>query len=210
MLLFVIFRLVTLIGVPWFAYHYDFHTIDWVMFVVLYMVTGLGITIGYHRLLSHRSFECPNWVKACLLIVGGWAFQNSALKWCGDHIRHHAMCDQEDDPYNAMRGFWYSHCGWLFEKSDPRANAKYDARLRRDPLVMWQHRCYVPIVLSGLALPFLVGLLNAGWIGGLGCFLLAGICRVFFVLNATFCINSMCHRWGSQPYGTTDSSRDSW
>jgi stearoyl-CoA desaturase (delta-9 desaturase) len=83
MLLFVIFTLGTLIGVPWFAYHYDFHTIDWVMFLVLYMVTGLGITIGYHRLLSHRRFECPNWVKACLLIVG----RLGASEFCVEVVR---------------------------------------------------------------------------------------------------------------------------
>lgn len=208
--LFCIVTFGTVIGVPWFAYYYDFSAVDWVMFAVLYVVTGLGITVGYHRLIAHRSFECPDWVKACFLVAGGWALQNSALKWCGDHIRHHAVCDREDDPYNAMRGFWYSHCGWLFEKSDPNANAKYDGKLRKDPLIMWQHRYYVPVVLSGLALPFVVGLINGGWLGGWSCFLLAGVCRIFFVLNSTFCINSICHLWGAQPYGTKDSSRDSW
>jgi len=75
---------------------------------------------------------------------------------------------------------------------------------------MWQHRYYIPIVLSGLALPFVVGFLYDGWFGGLGCFLLAGVGRTFFVLNSTFCINSICHLWGSQPHGAADSSRDSW
>ena len=75
---------------------------------------------------------------------------------------------------------------------------------------MWQHRYYVPIVLSGLALPFLVGFLYGGWVSGFGCFMLAGVGRTFAVLNSTFCINSVCHLWGSQPHGQADSSRDSW
>jgi len=201
--------LVALIGLPTFAYFYDYTWVDWTMFGLLYVVTGLGITVGYHRLMAHRSFDCPNWVKAGLLIAGGWALENTALKWASSHIRHHARCDQEEDPYNAQRGFWWSHCGWIFF-SDPYADEKYSARLRRDPIVMWQHRYYVPIVLSGLTLPFLVGFLYNGWIGGLGCFLLAGVGRTFFVLNSTFCINSICHLWGSQPHGGSDSSRDSW
>lgn len=207
--LFLLFTMATLIGVPAVAMTIGFSTLDWLMFAILYAVTGLGITVGYHRLISHRSFECPAWVRACFLVAGGWAMENSALRWCADHIRHHARCDQEEDPYNAQKGFWYSHCGWIFYKS-PYREEKYESRLRKDPLIMWQHRYYVLIVLSGLALPFVVGLLHGGWMGGLSCFVLAGVCRTFLVLNSTFCINSICHLWGSQPHSTQDSSRDSW
>lgn len=207
--LFIFFTAATVIGAPAFGLTYGFSALDWVMFTILYMVSGLGITVGYHRLISHRSFECRNWVRACFLIAGGWAMENSALRWCSDHTRHHARCDQEEDPYNALRGFWYSHCGWIFEKS-PYRDEKWESKLRKDPLIMWQHKYYVPIVLSGLLLPFIVGLLHGGWIGGLSCFLLAGVCRVFLVLNSTFCINSICHIWGTQPHSTNDSSRDSW
>lgn len=199
----------TIVGVPLFGYLHGFSALDWTMFVVLYLVTGLGITVGYHRLISHRSFECKPWVKACLLVAGGWALENSALRWCSDHIRHHARCDGEEDPYNATRGFWYSHCGWLFVKS-PYRDEKYEKQLRKDPLIMWQHRYYIPIVLSGLALPFVVGFFYGGWMSGISCFILAGLGRTFFVLNSTFCINSICHMWGEQPHGTGDSSRDSW
>jgi stearoyl-CoA desaturase (delta-9 desaturase) len=207
--LFTIMTAATVVGVPAFAYAYGFSPLDWTMFAILYVVTGLGITVGYHRLISHRSFECTRWVKACLLVAGGWALENSALRWCADHIRHHARCDQAEDPYNALRGFWYSHCGWIFEKS-PYREEKYESRLCKDPLIMWQHRYYIPIVLSGLVLPFMIGLLNDGLMGGVSCFLLAGVARTFLVLNSTFCINSICHLWGEQPHGTGDSSRDSW
>ena len=159
--------------------------------------------------MAHRSFKCANWVKRGLLIAGGLALQNSALKWAADHVRHHARCDQEEDPYNAKLGFWYSHCGWLFWK-DPYRSEKYATRLKQDPLVMWQHKHYYTIVISGLVLPLVLGFLYDGWLGGLSCFLLAGLGRTFFVLNSTFFINSICHLWGSQPHGTSDSSRDSW
>ncbi len=207
--LFGVLTPVTLIGVPTFAYFYDYTWVDWSLFAALYVVTGLGITVGYHRLLAHRSFTCPDWVKAALLIAGGWALENSVLKWAADHIRHHARCDQEDDPYNAKLGFWHSHCGWLF-RIDPHRDEKYASRLKQDRIVMWQHKYYLLIVLSGLALPFIVGFLYKGWVGGLGCFLLAGVGRTFFVLNSTFCINSICHLWGEQPHGKENSSRDGW
>jgi stearoyl-CoA desaturase (delta-9 desaturase) len=197
------------IAVPAFGYWYGYTWLDWTLFGVLYIVTGLGITVGYHRLMAHRSFDCPDTIKVMLMIAGGWALQNSALKWASDHIRHHADCDGEVDPYNARRGFWYSHCGWLFY-NDPRPNEKYTSRLRLDRVVMWQHRNYVLVVVSGLALPFLIGLMANGWMGGIGCFLLAGVGRTFAVLNSTFCINSICHLWGRQPHGNFDSSRDSW
>src|SRR5438094_7856772 len=208
-----LFGLVTvgaLIGLPTYAYFFDYTWVDWAMFGLLYVITGLAMTVGYHRLLGHRSFDCPNWVKGCLLVAGGWALENSALTWAAAHIGHHAWCDEESDPYNAQREFWYSHVGWIFFK-DPYANDKRSmSRVLQDPLVLWQHRYYAPLVLSGLFLPFVVGYLYNGWVGGLGCFLLAGVGRTFFVLNSTFCINSVCHLWGSQPHTTADSSRDSW
>ena len=208
-ILFGLISIGALIGVPLFGFLYGYSWLDWTMFAILYVLTGLGITVGYHRLMAHRSFDCPDWVKTGFLIAGGWALENSAFKWAADHIRHHAHTDHEQDPYNAQRGFWYCHCGWLFF-TDAHTDEKYASRLRQDRVVMWQHRYYMPIVVSGLGLTFVVGFLYNGWMGGIGCFLLAGIGRTFAVLNSTFCINSICHLWGSQPYGQANSSRDSW
>jgi stearoyl-CoA desaturase (delta-9 desaturase) len=198
-----------LAAIPTFAYFYDYTWIDWSLFAVLYFVSGLGITVGYHRLMSHRSFDCPNWVKASLLIAGAWALQNSAIKWTADHLRHHAHCDQEADPYNAKLGFWHSHCGWLFAERH-YDDMQYASRVAQDPIAIWQHKHYAAIVLSGLALTFLIGFIANGVVGGIGCFLLAGVGRTFAVLNSTFCINSICHIWGEQPFGAKDSSRNSW
>ncbi len=208
--LFVLVTLAALIGVPLFGSVHGYTRLDWAMGGILYLISGLGITVGYHRLITHGSFRCPDWVKAALLVAGGWALENSALKWGADHARHHARVDQEEDPYNATKGFWHSHCGWIFTK-DPHRTERYAPWLREDRVVMWQHRWYVLIVLSGLALPFVVGLLaGGGLMSGLSCFLLAGVGRVFLVLNSTFCINSVCHLWGRQPYSQSNTSRDSW
>jgi len=200
----------TLIGIPLYGYYIGFTLFDWVLFIVMYMVTGMGITVGYHRLIAHQSFQCPDWVKRCALVAGGWALQNSALVWCADHIRHHARTDTDEDPYNATRGFWHSHCGWLFYDTSHRTD-KYELRLRRDPVILWQHRYYWPIVISGLAIPFALGVWwHGAWMGGVSTLLLGGLLRLFLVLNSTFTINSLCHMIGSQPHGTQDSSRDSW
>src|SRR2546425_8163542 len=172
-----LFGLVTvgaLIGLPTYAYFFDYTWVDWAMFGLLYVMTGLGITVGYHRLIAHRSFDCPNWVKGCLLVAGGWALENSALKWASAHIRHHAQCDQEEDPYNAQRGFWYSHVGWIFFKDPHAFDEKYTSRLRQDPLGLWQDRDYLPPVRVGVALPLVVGFLYNGWIGGACCLFLLG------------------------------------
>jgi stearoyl-CoA desaturase (Delta-9 desaturase) len=200
----------TVVGIPLYGYYIGFTLFDWMLFLVMYMVTGMGITVGYHRLVSHQSFECPDWVKRCLLIAGGWALQNSALIWCADHIRHHARTDTDEDPYNVTRGFWHSHCGWLFYDT-PHRTEKYEVRLRRDPVILWQHRYYWVIVVSGLAIPFVLGVLwHGGWMGGVSALLLGGLLRMFMVLNSTFTINSLCHMIGSQPHSSKDSSRDSW
>jgi stearoyl-CoA desaturase (Delta-9 desaturase) len=207
--LFALVTLTAFIAVPLFGYVHGYTRLDWAMGGILYLISGLGITVGYHRMISHRSFRCPDWVKMVLLVAGGLALENSALKWGANHARHHARVDQKEHPYNATRGFWYSHCGWFLTKS-PYRTERYALWLREDCVVMRQHRWYVSLVLSGLALPFLVGYAYDGWISGVGCFLLAGVGRVFLVLNSTFCINSICHLWGSQPYSQSNSSRDSW
>ena len=131
-ILFCLVAVTTLIGTPLFGYVYGYTLFDWVLFSILYIVTGLGITVGYHRLISHRSFECHPWVKAFLLMAGGWALQNSALRWCSDHIRHHARTDQEEDPYNAKKGFWHSHCVWLFINT-PHRTENYERQLAERP-----------------------------------------------------------------------------
>lgn len=192
--LFALVTSLSLIGVPLFIYMHGYTKLDWALAGILYLISGLGITVGYHRMISHRSFRCPDWVSVAFLVAGSWAMENSALKWSANHARHHARVDQEEDPHNATKGFWYSHCVWFFMKS-PHKTERYAPWLREDPVVMWQHRWYVPLLLSGLALPFLAGYAYNGWIGGSG-LLLVGRYRTdlsgseLHVLHQ-FCLPSM-------------------
>lgn len=204
---FLLFTVATLVIVPWYGATYGYAALDWALFAFFYGVSSLGITVGYHRLITHRSFQCPNAVKKLLLVAGGWAIQNSALRWAADHARHHARIDTEEDPYDGRRGFWYSHWGWFFRK-DPHYTERYAPWLRKDPVVLWQQRWFGAIQTSSFLLPPLIGLGFGGVERAVACFLLAGAARVFLVLNVTFCINSVCHIWGNQPYSQTNTSRN--
>lgn len=147
-ILFCVITMGAVVEVPLHGYLYHYSWLDWLLFGLLNIVSGLGITVGYHRLIAHRSYDCPNWVKGALLIAGAWALQNSAIKWASDHLRHHVHCDEEKDLYNAQRGFWHSHCGWLFTP-DQYADQKYATRV-----AIRQHKYYPLLVLAGLAALF--------------------------------------------------------
>ena len=209
-LLFLLITLITLIGVPTFGVLVGFTTLDWMLLAMGYCLTGLGITVGYHRLFTHHSFQAHPLVQYVLLILGGWALQNTAIKWASDHSIHHKWTDREADPYNAQRGFWYSHCGWLFTSTQTPEGTRLQVRLRQEVSLAWQERYYLPIVLSGLLIPLGIGFFEGGWLTALGCLLLVGFGRIFLVMNSTFCINSVCHLWGPQPHTLHDSSRDNW
>lgn len=208
-ILFCAITMGAVIGAPLYGYLDNYTWLNWSLFGLLYVVSGRGITVGYHRLMVHRSFDCPNWVKGVLLIGGAWALQNSAIKWASDHLRHHAHCDEEKDSYNAQQGFWHNHCGWLFTPNR-YADPKYATRGVNDPLAIWRHKYYPFLFLASLVGTFRIGFLFNRVMAGVGRFLLAGLGRTFAVLNSTFSINSACHLWGQQPHGTSDSSRNSW
>lgn len=180
------------------------------LFLFFYTATGLSITLGYHRLFSHLSFKASKPVKLATLIFGACAFENSALNWCSDHRKHHKHVDHDDDPYDISKGFFWAHIGWLLFKLGPEQPMDNVNDLKRDPLVMWQHRWCLPLAFGvGLALPAAAGYLWSGPTGALGAFLLAGVLRVFAVQHSTFFINSMCHTVGHRPYSTKCSARDS-
>jgi stearoyl-CoA desaturase (delta-9 desaturase) len=173
--------------------------------------TGFSITIGYHRLFSHITFQASWPVRLFTLIFGAAAFENSALMWASEHRRHHKHVDHDDDPYSISKGFFYAHIGWLIFKL--KADQPYDnvPDLMKDKLVRWQHR-YVQViaVVVSFVLPAVVGALWNGWRGALGAFLIAGVARIVVLQHCTFLINSACHVFGTQPYSTRCSARDSW
>lgn len=174
--------------------------------VVLYYVTGMSITAGYHRLFSHRTYKANNFVKLMLLLFGAATFQNSALKWSADHRVHHNHVDDEKDPYNINKGFWYAHIGWIFFQ-EKALETKFPKDLTNDPLVMWQHRNYYWLcVAMGFIFPTVCGYFLGSALGG---FALAGLARVVVVHHCTFFINSLCHIVGTRPYTDTNTARDS-
>lgn len=203
--------LLTLTLVP--AYLWVFGA-DWfqvLLFAAMFASTGLSITLGYHRLFSHLSFKAGWPVKLPTLLFGAGAFENSALCWCSDHRHHHKHVDQEKDPYNIQKGIFHAHIGWILFKYQPDLDMENVKDLSQDRLVMWQHRNYLPIaILVGFVFPTLLGFLWNGWNGALGAFLLGGVARIVAVHHMTFCINSLCHSIGRQPYTTKCSARDSF
>ncbi len=200
--------LLTLTAVPLYLWHFGLSWFHAGLFVVFFIATGLSITMGYHRLFSHLTFQASWPVRLLTLLFGAAAFENSVLAWAADHRRHHKFVDHDDDPYNINKGFFHAHIGWMLvkTKATPLDGVK---DLQQDSLVRWQHKHYVVIaILTCFGLPTLLGALWDGWSGALGGFLVAGVARVVFVNHMTFFINSWSHTWGTQPYSDRCTARD--
>ena len=181
------------------------------LFGAFFAATGLSITVGYHRLFSHLAFKTHWPVRCFTLLFGAAAFENSALCWASDHRRHHKFVDDAHDPYDITRGFFHAHMGWMLFKLGPDAPLDNVPDLVQDRLVRWQHRFYLPLAVTmGFGLPALLGWLWGGGRGALGGFLVAGVARIVLVQQMTFCINSLCHTIGRQPYSSRCTARDSW
>ncbi len=196
------------IFIPLFGFTHGYMLWDWVVFAAFMILTGVSITMGYHRLWSHKSFKANAIVRFILMFFGAAAIQNSILQWASDHRKHHRNVDHpEEDPYSASRGFWYSHFGWMLRY--PKAHVEEISGvddLKKDWIVRIQHKYYVPIaVLGSVVLPLAIG-----WTYGdmLGCFLLAGLLRVVLNHHFTFFINSLAHTFGKRKFSRNNSSRD--
>lgn len=188
------------------AIHFDWLTIA--LAVVWYICCGLSITGGYHRLFAHPTYKAHWSVRAFYLLFGAASVQNSALKWASDHRRHHAKCDQDEDPYNIKLGFWWAHIGWVVYRPQEEAEIRGVPDLKKDPLVMFQHRHYVALAfVGGAILPFCIGLL---WGDPWGALLVAGLLRLMVQWHSTFAVNSVAHCIGRQTYCKISSARDSF
>ena len=201
----------TLTAGPVYLWHFGIDRFELALFAVLLLATAFSITLGYHRLFSHATFRATLPVRLFVLIFGAAAFENSVLMWASDHRRHHKHVDHEEDPYDITKGFFHAHIGWLLFKLRPQPPFNNVTDLKRDSLVMWQHRhIHLLAVLVSFVLPTLVGALWNGWVGALGGFLFGGVAKVVVLQHGTFLINSACHRFGRQPYSTRCSARDSF
>ena len=200
-----------LTAVPAYLWFFGLDTFQIVLFLVMFFACGFSITVGYHRLFSHRTFEAHWIVRLATLIFGAAAFENSVLLWSCEHRSHHKHVDHDDDPYCIAKGLFHAHIGWLLFKLDPLPPFDNVADLKKDPLVVWQNR-YIHLIgaLIAFGLPAAIGYLWGGWISALGAFLIAGVARVVILQHCTFCINSLCHYLGDRPYSSKCSARDSW
>ncbi|KAH8646263.1 stearoyl-CoA desaturase [Xylariales sp. PMI_506] len=176
--------------------------------VIYYFNTGLGITAGYHRLWAHTSYKATPLLQLYLCLVGAGAVQGSIHWWSRGHRAHHRYTDTDKDPYSVRKGLLYSHIGWMVLQQDPKRIGRADITdLKEDRLVVWQHRNYLPVVLT-MAFIFPALVCGFGWNDWLGGFVYAGVLRSCFVQQATFCINSLAHWLGDQPFDDRNSPRD--
>ncbi|MHA3774666.1 acyl-CoA desaturase [Verrucomicrobiota bacterium sgz303538] len=203
--------LVTLTAVPVYLWKVGLDWFQAALFFGMFTACAMSITLGYHRLFSHRAFNAHWAVRLVTLIFGAAAFENSALLWSSEHRRHHKHVDHDEDPYDISKGFFWAHIGWLLVKMDPVPPFDNVADMKKDRLVMWQHRnIYLLGFVFGFVMPTLLGWAWGGATGALGGFLLGGVARVVAVQHVTFFINSLCHTVGNRPYSSRCSARDSW
>jgi len=198
--------LIALVGTPWYIVKFGLGWPEAVTFLVLWLFVGISVTAGYHRLFSHKTYQAAWPVRLFFAVFGAGALENSVLNWSADHRVHHAHVDEERDPYNITKGFWWAHMGWIFfENEDIPASVVRD--LSEDPIVRWQARYYAWIGLGvAMGIPLVVGLLTGHL---LGCLLIGGVLRIVVSHHGTFFINSLCHMVGHRPYSTEHSARDS-
>jgi stearoyl-CoA desaturase (delta-9 desaturase) len=177
-----------------------------VAFALYWICTGWGISLGYHRLHTHRSYKVPLWLEYFFAVCGSLTLEGGPLFWVATHRIHHQRSDQPGDPHSPRDGAWWSHVGWILlgesKHNNTRLNAKYAPDLARHRFYVWLNNYHwVPMVVLGLALLALGGLPMMLW----------GIClRVVVGLHATWLVNSATHMWGRRRFATRDDSRNNW
>ena len=189
--------------------------IDLGIFAVMYLATALGITIGFHRLLTHRSFATSPRVERAFAVLGSLSVQGSVLDWVADHRKHHAHTDQEGDPHSphvghgsGLKGLWHAHTGWLLETQGQADWKRYARDLYEDPKMRRIGRRFPLLVLVSLLIPTVAGYVLHGftWEGALRGYIWGGLVRIFLVHHVTWSVNSVCHFFGSRRFDIEDKS----
>ncbi|HEX7003524.1 MAG TPA: acyl-CoA desaturase [Trueperaceae bacterium] len=204
-------------------FHFWGNGIGWLdiaLFVAFYLITGFGVTVGYHRLFTHRSFKAVPWLETLLGVAGCAAVQGPILSWVADHRRHHQHSDHEGDPHSphlfddhgllgTLGGLWHSHIGWLFEAGSTDAQ-RYAPDLLKDKRLSRIDSLYgLWLLLSLLAPAVLAYAITGGSTeAAISAVLFAGLARVFLLHHVTWSVNSICHSFGKRAYRTTDESRN--
>jgi stearoyl-CoA desaturase (delta-9 desaturase) len=189
-------------------------------FLLLYVLTGLGVTVGFHRLLTHRAFKSGPVIRAVLAILGSAAIEGAVISWVADHRKHHRFSDRAGDPHSphvdhghgwggAVRGLLHAHVGWLFLHTDRGKRTRYAPDLLADPVVSWVDRTFLVWALAGLAAAFGLGWLFGGTLrDGVTGLLWGGAVRMLVLHHVTYSINSLCHYFGRRRFDTGDESRN--
>jgi stearoyl-CoA desaturase (Delta-9 desaturase) len=184
----------------------------------MYVITGLGVTVGFHRLLTHRSFKVPKPLEYGFAVLGSMAVQGPVMDWVADHRKHHAHADEEGDPHSphvghgdgaggVLRGLWHAHAGWLMETHGQASARKYARDLYEDRGMRFINKYFPLFVLLTLAIPALAGwALTGTWVGAATGLLWGGLVRIFFVHHVTWSVNSVCHFLGQRRFETEDHS----
>jgi stearoyl-CoA desaturase (delta-9 desaturase) len=193
---------------------------DLAILAVMYVACGLGVTVGYHRLLTHRSFATYKPVEYLFAVLGSMAVQGPVIAWVADHRKHHAHADEEGDPHSphvghggglrgTLRGLWHAHVGWLFHEHGTAAYGRYARDLMEDPGMKFINRMFLPLVGLSLLIPFALGWGLTGEVSGaLTALFWGGFVRLFFVHHVTWSVNSICHFFGRRRFETDDESRN--
>ena len=191
---------------------------DLAIAAAMYLLTAIGITVGFHRLLTHRSFQTSKPVEYLFAIFGSMAVQGPVISWVADHRKHHAHSDEEGDPHSphvghgdgvrgVLAGLWHAHSGWLMSTQGRADWKRYAPDLYEDRGMRTIGRRFVPLVVASLAIPALAGYLVSGTLAGAATGLLwGGLVRIFFVHHITWSVNSVCHFLGSRRFETDDRS----
>jgi len=195
----------------------DLGRADHLIFATMYLLTGFGITIGYHRLLAHRALRTSRALRAVLTIAGAMAIQGPAIRWVADHRRHHGFTDTPGDPHSpydasasrSLRGLWHAHVGWFFD-AEKTVVRRFAPDLVRDPVVALVDRLYPLWMLLSLVVPTLLGLAAGGADGAYQGLVWGGLTRIFVVQHVTWSINSLGHAFGARRNATRDASRNFW
>lgn len=203
----IAYHLLLLIGLPFYFYYSTPSTSLIIWSIVLYFLTGMSITAGYHRYYSHRTYRANKGVEFFLLFFASIAGQGSAFRWSYDHRLHHAYVDTDRDPHSIKKGFWYAHILWLFQKPS-EIDTKVVSDLTKNKLVMFQHRHFVLLMTITNVMVFLF----FGWLLNdyLGAFFIAVWLRLFALHHCTWFINSLAHTWGEKPFSKEQTAVDNY
>ena len=216
----VIVPFLALLGAIAVAWGWGISWVDVGLAVAFYLVSGLGVTVGFHRYFTHGGFKAKRWLRLTLAVAGSLSVEGGVIRWVADHRRHHAFSDKEGDPHSPWRygetvpallkGLWFAHVGWLFDVEHTNQQ-RFTPDLLADKALVKIEKVFPALVLVSFFLPALLGgLITMSWAGALSAFFWASLVRIALLHHVTWSINSICHAIGERPFVARDKSANFW